>query len=136
MKLLTILKDILSALKTLQDRKNLYYYKAVTVASQYGKTITLCSLTLPTTGIYLILGGVNSSISSTNINVADITVGTNCSRLLGAIGRSTMNSGGGTHAWALVEVTEANGVVNLTSYGCVNSTYNLRGQLIAIKLAR
>lgn len=136
MKLLTILKDILSALKTLQDRKNLYYYRNATVASQYGKTITLCSLTLPTTGIYLILGGVASSINSSSICVANITVGANCTSLCGALGRSTMNSGGGTLAFMLAEVTEANGVVNLTSYGYLNSTYNLRGHLTAIKLAR
>ena len=135
MKLVDILRRISSVLKTLQDRKNSYHYKASTVANQYGKTLIVTTLSGLPKGIYLVLGSVGTSISSSSIIAAVISPVSNCNYVVRGNGRATMMSGGGCHAWGLVEVLEDGGTVNLTTYGYVNSRYTYDGKLLAIKLA-
>lgn len=47
--------------------------------------------------------------------------------------RTTANSGGGLVTYALFQAT-TDCVINLTSYGYYNGTYNFRGNIVAIIL--
>lgn len=140
MSIYTILKLIAQAIKSIRTslsaKVNNYYYTSGSVAATKSATFTVCSLTVPKTGVYLVLGGVDASISSTTIIMANITY-TDASKadaIVGKLGRATMNSGGGVHAWHLTEVKSANAKINLVTYGYPSVAWTARGSLIAIRL--
>ena len=141
MRLYTILKLIGQAIKSIRTslsaKVNNYYYTSGSVAATKSATFTVCTLTVPKTGIYLVLGTVSSSISNaTEVMLASLTYPdtTKASGIAGQYGRATMNAGGGVHVWHLAEVKAANAKINLTSYGYPSAAWTAEGSLLAIRL--
>lgn len=141
MRLYTILKLIIQAIKTvktsLSAKVNDYYYTSASVAATKSATFTVCTLTIPKPGIYLVLGGVSSSVgggTTTMIAALGYPDTTKAAALIGAQGRSIMSSGGGVHTWGLVNVKVANAKIDLRSYGYYTSAWTAGGSLLAIRL--
>lgn len=141
MEIYTLLKLIGQAIKSIRTslsaKVNNYYYTSGSVAATKSASFTVCTLTVPKTGIYLVLGGVDANVGGGNTTML-ATLGypdtTKAASLISAQGRSIMSSGGGVQTWGLVDVKAANGKINLVSYGYYTSAWTARGSLLAIRL--
>lgn len=96
----------------------------------------LARITLPETGIYLILIAVNSDSSLTdqiitatinNISTTNITTISGFSNF-----RGIMNSGGGLAGWKIIETTSASRIIAVS--GQATSSFTLTGHICAIKI--
>lgn len=109
-----------------------------TVAAQYQKDMSLCSVTIPADSksrIYLALGHASLSISNSNIMNCSLS-GENITIVQRTDARTTASSGGGCMCWMIFRNTpgvEAN--VSVSSYGYINSTYNISGKVTVIRLS-
>lgn len=141
MRLYTILKLIGQAIKSVETslsaKVNSYYYTSGSVAATKSAAFTVCTLTVPKTGIYLVLGGVDANVgggTTTMLATLGYPDTAKAVSLIGAQGRSVMSSGGGVQTWALVNVKAVNANINLVSYGYYASAWTARGSLLAIRL--
>lgn len=132
----TCLKDVANAVKVLKGISNSYYRTSVSgKTGNYKTTFVLCSIENLPKGIYLIFGNVvgNVDAASSLLN-ADFSTDSNGEILINAQGRSTLNAGGGCHAWGLLEVTGASGSITLRTYRYYSGSISYTGKLAAIKL--
>lgn len=115
--------------------------KNITVSSgtTYYKSGTL---TLPKKGVYLVLNGVDATISapgsyliaavsgSAAYGASDVNV------IISSPGFATMASGGGVTGWALVEALADNAVIASSSYNYYSGSYTHRNRMLAIRLPK
>ena len=133
MRIYTILKLILGKLNVISNRKNSVYYSEGSIVAPYQQVYTSCNLTIPTAGVYLVLGHQDANLAVDTILLSAIRPERNVSIIAYADGRSSMLGGGGCISWALVNAS-ANGEVFLQGYGYAPGTWTSKGKLLAIKL--
>lgn len=98
------------------------------------------TLTLPKKGVYLVLNGVDATVSapasyllaavtdSANYGASNVNV------IISSAGFSTMANGGAVSGWALVEALADNAVIVSLSYKYYSGSYTHRNKLLAIRL--
>ena len=98
------------------------------------------TLTLPKKGLYLVLNGVDSSVSAPNsyllaaVNGSSDYGASNINVIMAMAGFSTMANGGAVTGWALVEALADNAVIASSSYKYYSGSYTHRNKLLAIRL--
>lgn len=127
--ILKALKDVARTAKNLSSLDNKYFYKILTVSSQYGKSFDVVSLTLPKGYAYLILAHTTCNISGSSILICTLT-GVD----LDGYSRSTMNSGGGCTSFGLLEPKDSDTIVTVRTYGYQNTSYKVTGKILAVRL--
>lgn len=119
----------------LTDRGTVITSGKKTVAAVYGTFTTVATITLPAGSTYLLLGHIESSISNDGILIAGLKHVSGTASFLqdNGVCRGTMNSGGGLSIQGVIQcITET--VVGIQSYGAVNTTHNIFGDIVGIRL--
>ena len=106
-----------------------------TVASVYGTFTTVATITLPADSTYLLLGQLESSISNDATLVAGLihVSGTASFFQYNGVCRGTMSNGGGISVHGVIKCTTET-VVGIRGYGSVNTTHNIFGDIVGIRL--
>ena len=100
------------------------------------------TLTLPKKGLYLVLNGVDSSVSAPNsyllaaVNGSSDYGASNINVIMAMAGFSTMANGGAVTGWALVEALADNAVIASSSYNYYSGSYTHRNRMLAIRLPK
>lgn len=131
-------KDLLDKLDALNnDFKNVntFYKKSGSVNAIKNQNVSICDLTIPR-GIYLVL-----ALTSVNITEASSIISCTINSLQGApivlaggiTTTTTMEVGGGTSSWVLLECTRDT-TLKVEGYGYSNKEYVYKGHIAAIRL--
>lgn len=133
MRLFNLLKSIITAIKGISNRY--YYTNKINVTGTYQTAFEVCRISNLPKGVYLCLGGVESSVANTSTIVsASIRPALNATNLMYQVVRTTMTSGGGASTYSLMEVTQDGGTIYIDAYRYYSGSVTYRGTLIAIKL--
>lgn len=101
----------------------------------YQSNNEICSIDITEPGIYIALGCVSSSVStSSSIVSAYFTPGDdNCVKVTSNTSRTTMIAGGGCCVWDIIKAVDKTSI-SLDSYGYYDSSYKLKGTMSIIKI--
>ena len=130
-------KVLNDAVTSLNARGNDYYTFSGDVVPVYASYKDLIITTNMAKGHYLLM--IESDINRGYDNASDILIiyisGVTGGRLIFAPQfRGTVSSGGGTSAWALIEITSETNSLKFTTYGYINASYTQHYAIAAIKL--
>lgn len=117
--------------------RNAYYCFSTSLTPIYGEMKSVTQSTNLPPGIYLFL--TQSDLNHGYDLAKDILViyisGVSGGRLIYAPQvRGTTSSGGGTIAYALIEMTSSTNSITYTSYGYIDASYNQNYNIVAIRL--
>lgn len=130
---ISALEDYCSSFDYVRETKN----TTVSSGTTYYKSGTL---TLPKKGLYLVLNGVDATVSAPNsylvaaVNGSSDYGASNINVIMAMPGLSTMANGGAVTGWALVEALADDAVVASSSYKYYSGTYTHRNRLLAIRI--
>ena len=110
-------------------------YKSGSVTVNGAKYYNLVTVTLPANSKYLVFGNVVANVSGSTILLAILVTSSTAKLVYSGMGRGTINSGGGTHAWAYIETGDTDVDVTLQSYGYLTSNHTETGKILAIPIS-
>lgn len=137
MRIFTILKQAFQRMNSdKEELNNISYFRSDNLArSAYG-SFAFPWLTIEKTGYYLVLLSISGSISSSETTICAMSVNTDsgCVQVADCYSRGTMEAGGGTTSWGIVEVTKPNGKIRISSYNYSSASKTFYGRILAIRL--
>ena len=123
---------ITSLTNELSVKNSNYTSASGTVDAVYGNYFKITSLTVPSTGTYLIMSFVDSNINADSLIANILVTGVNDNGVCYST-RGTMSMGGGVVNVCIQTLTKDT-IINLKSYGYLNSSYKLSGNIRIIRL--
>ena len=123
---------ITSLTNELSVKNSNYTSASGTVDAVYGNYVKITSLTVPSTGTYLIMSFVESNRNADSLIANILVTGVNDNGVCYST-RGTMEMGGGVVNVCIQTLTKDT-IINLKSYGYLNSSYKLSGNIRIIRL--
>lgn len=137
MRIFTILKQAFQRMNSdKEELSNVSYFRGDVMKRSSTGSFNFPWLTIKKTGYYFVILGIAGSISSNENTLVSLVVDSDsgCNRIVDRYSRGTMQAGGGTTSWGIVEVTKPNAKIRINSYAYAASSKEYYGHILAIRL--